>query len=115
MKLQQLLTTNKNGVSFKKKGREFEAVNFKRGYFVALTDNRLLKQASKRDITKIDKLAYSLRLKKFYYGYWQDNNAIDVLDLSLHTNKKAEAVQLCKTFKQQAYYDCGKNDSIYIE
>ena len=115
MRLKRLLQENKEGCSFKKSNyieNDYSLVLYKRGYFVALTDNQVLK-AGKRDIQKIDKLAYSLRLKRFYYGYWR-NNEIDVLDLAIHVSSKATAIELCRTFKQKAYFDCYKKDSIYI-
>lgn len=115
MKLKKLLQENQEGCSFRKDiiRNEYSLVSFKRGYFVALTDNRINK-ATKHDINRIDKLAYSLRLKRFFYGYWRDNNSIDVLDLSLHVMSKKASIELCKTFKQQAYFDCKKQDSVYI-
>lgn len=115
MRLKKLLQENQEGCSFQKShyiDNDYSLVLYKRGYFVALTDNQVLK-ASKRDINKLDSLAYSLRLKRFYYGYWKNDN-IDVLDLAIHVSGKSTAIELCKTFKQKAYYDCYKKDSIFI-
>ena len=112
MKLKKILIDNPDGVTFVKKKLEFQKVIFKRGYYVALTDNISENPAS--DISKIENLAKQLNLKQFYFGYWKDSKTgIEYLDLSLHIVSKQKALTLAKTFKQKAIFDCYKLDSIY--
>ena len=115
MKLSQLLENNRTGVTFDRKGLNFTPRNFTRGYAVALTDNQL-EHATIKDIHNLEALARKLNLKKYYFGYWQnEKTGLDYLDLSLVINNKSEAVKIGQIFNQKAIFNFKTLESIYIK
>ncbi len=113
MTLSAIIKNNQDGVSFVRKGLDYQPVYFKTGFFVSLTDNQANPQNYQTTIEKIDNLAHFLNLKKYYYGFWSDTGH-EFLDLSLHLKNKLEALAIAKVFNQQAIFDCSKLESIYL-
>ncbi len=115
MTLNTLLNKNLAGISFKRNGDNYIPAHFKAGYFVSLTNNEIIDQDRLDIIGEIERLAFILSLKNFFFGYWKDNETEkEYLDLSLHKTSKQEAIILARQFNQRAIFDCYKLNSIYI-
>jgi len=115
MKFKKLLTSYADGCSFTKKGLNYAPTQFKSGYFVAITDNQIDPKHAQKELANLDKLAKSLNLKQYFYGWWLDKKTNKgYLDLSLHIESKAEALSIAQLFNQKAVFDCANLDSIYI-
>lgn len=114
MKLARLLESNRDGLTFVRKGLDYEPVYFKTGFMVSLTDN-VTGNPSQQDIEQIEALAKRLGLKQAYFGYWFDERqAKHYLDLSLHIVNKEQATTIGKVFNQKAIFDCSKLETLYI-
>lgn len=114
MKYKLIVTAKKNQNGFTANLRTAEALNFKKGYAVSITNNsnKSLIKAIDNLITK--ELKKFKHLKKLYVGYWKDNKN-HYIDLTKVINNKQEALKEAKKFKQLAIFDFKNLNSIYLK
>lgn len=84
-----VLTDNSNGCTV---DQNLNLVQKAKGYFVALTDNRVI-ETIESELQKLRSMAEMLKLSNAYFGYWVDEKTgAAYLDLSVHVGNKKTAV-----------------------
>ena len=116
MNIKQVFKENPEGFSIDLSNMTLS--DYKNGYIVAITDNMT-------DSSMIEGLFKNLLNASLYInvpeykkviGGWRDEQTkMFYLDLSVWVETREEAISLCKSFNQKAYYDCKEQEALSFE
>ena len=118
MQFLPLLKKHKDGATFSP--LDFTPQSFRHGFAVSLTDNPIIfniitEPALQQHISRLDTLASSLHLNRYFYGWWLDKKTnIGYLDLSIIAKTKRMALKLARLYKQKAIFDFSTFQSVYL-